>query len=152
MTRADLEKELIGRYKGFMAKCRLNISTMDGTNPDLEGIIRDAVDAVGGTDGDPATVGVSMRTIMRPAGIFLLEKCIGNWAEWDQKSGMTDQKLSQLADQMRDEIKAIQEELADPEQAGIVVIDPPPDAGIIRAGTYIPHDPFRGLRGDRFPY
>lgn len=159
LTRALVERELIGDFGPYIAICKLNAVIQDGTNPSLEGPIREAVIAAGGTieewpfvtDGDIATITGSAVRFMFFARINVLEKVWGNWAHVDQKSGEEQQMLDQLAKRIKEKIAALKEELKDPEILGIDVVGPP-SSGVISVGSYIQHDPLNPRFFDRFPY
>jgi hypothetical protein len=160
-TVADLEAELWGAFGPLLTLVKLS-TVVDGSRPALRSVIRDAVEAAGGTvanppevtDDDIATIPVGHLIYRKLADLYILEKIWGNWALVDMKKGTTEQKLSQLADRIQKKIEELKKELADPDSpiASLGIPIPAAEVGKIIAGSYVPHDPFFGRFGDRFPY
>lgn len=131
-------EDVKGDLSGFMGKLGL-------VDADLLAPIRDAVPLAGGvlgdptevTDGDIASV-TSYQRFLLFARINTVKRMWGRWAEVDQKDGDVEQKLNQLGDRLEKKLKALQEELKDPELAALAVIETPPVIGQIKAGETYP--------------
>ena len=164
-TKADLEAELWEAFGPYFNLVKLDTMNEFGTRPGLHSIIRDAVEASGGTianppevtDTDVATMQLGHLGYQKVASLYALEKIWGNWAKVDVKGGLTEQKLNQIAERIQAKIKAIQAELADPDSPTSIITTPIPasDIGVMIAGIVIPHDPFAPYTwtgNRRFPY
>lgn len=162
ITVATLEEALAEEVGPYFTVCKLDSTpTLDGTNKDMRGVIRDSIEQAGGsiadwpnvTDGDLATVQTGPRKLVKLMIIRGLEKCWGNWPKWDQKDGDSEQRLRQLADGLLKRIEQLQAELAAKpgEEGGDAIIAQAPEIGQIKAGSYVENDPIRWRPGP-FPY
>lgn len=161
-TVETMEAELWSAFGPYFTLVGLGVVDGGGARPALRAIIRDAVEAGGGTIADPplvtdadiATMKIGHLGYKKVVALHALETIWGNWAKVDVKSGTTEQKLDQLAKRIQDKIKALTEELADPDSPTSILGIPIPaaDIGEIIVGSYVPHDPYRWRYGDRFPY
>lgn len=162
LTVATLEEALAEEIGPYYAVCRLNATpTADGSNKDMRGVIRDAVELAGGsiadwpnvTDADVATVQTPPRRLVKIMILRGFEKCWGNWPKWDQKDGDAEHKLRGLGDALVKRMDQIKAELeAKPgEEGGEPFVESAPEIGQIQVGSYIANDPYRWI-GGRFPY
>jgi hypothetical protein len=163
LTVATLEEALAEEIGPYYAVCKLNATpTVDGSNKDMRGVIRDAVEQAGGTiaefpfvtDADVATVQIGPRKLIKLMVIRGLEKAWGNWPKWDQKDGDSEHKLRQLGDALLKRIEQLQAELAAKpgEEGGEPIIVHAPESGVIQAGSHVQHDPHKWTYGEPFPY
>jgi hypothetical protein len=162
LTVATLEEYLAEEIGPYFAVCKLNATpTLDGSNKDMRGVIRDAVESAGGsvadwpavTDADVGTIQVAPSRFGKIMVLRGLEKAWGNWPKWDQKDGDAEHKLRGLGDALLKRIDQLKSDLAAApgEEGGEIVVADAPEIGQIQAGSYIPNDPFRWVRGP-FPY
>jgi hypothetical protein len=105
------------------------------------------------TDADVGTIQVAPSRFGKIMVLRGLEKAWGNWPKWDQKDGDAEHKLRGLGDALLKRIDQLKSDLAAApgEEGGEIVVADAPEIGQIQAGSYIPNDPFRWVRGP-FPY
>ena len=117
LTRAQFESELVSRRSGMMQIVSMAVTTT-GANASLNGPIGFAVRQAGGSvanvtsvaDSDIATVSDdSIDQMFDMAEYRLLLNIKGMWGKVDISSGPFSQSLSQFADQLDNDIKAMKE-------------------------------------------
>lgn len=139
-TRAAVEGELVGKYRGVMANRYWTLSVLiDGTNPDLNGPIRRAALSLGGTPGlvvvDADVAGFSgwqLERLLDYAGLELLRVLSHQGVFVDVQVDSDMQRLSQIKSQLFAEIASLEQRL---NESAAVVLSP-------MTGRDMPNDPF----------
>lgn len=146
IARATVERELLQEVGPYFRVCQLDSTTQDGSNVAMEGPIRLAIEACGGsvvdwpyvTDADIATITESASRLIYFSKYYCFDKCWGNWPHTDQSHGSESQSLDQLAKRLRERLAEYKEELKDPDivPGGALIEIEAPESGKIEAGTF----------------
>jgi hypothetical protein len=145
-TRAALEDELVQELGPIAVAAGISLVRVDDVIASLNGPIRKAIVAGGGsvvdptfvTDADVISATAPFDTLVTFARIAFIEKILGNYAFVDMKSGELSQSLNQLAVRLKDMLAAIKEELKDPEAIAALQVAGPPVIGVIEDNFYFP--------------
>ena len=119
VTRANVETNLIRRLGPLMTKAGMDGSTADGTNTDLADPIAWALrqagyptaDITDPTDAEVAAAESEIDQVQDLSEMRTLESILGGLDDVDISVGPRDEKLSQLAEQAGNKLKAIQDKV-----------------------------------------
>lgn len=146
ITRSYLESELIDRVGVFLAAAGKDATTINGSNPSLNGPIRSAMGSLSYAVATPSSVtdtdlsvvpDSQLNRLLDFAELRCLENCMNAMILVDQSAGQNEQKLSQLRDQIQQRIETIEDRIRKPYGSNVR----PTQCDTIVAGRAIPNDP-----------